>query len=107
MKLLTKAQITKLPLLGTTDHLGEEAICQVKFFSIWSDWRWYATEYDGLDTFFGLVQGLETELGYFSLSEMQSVRHPQLGIAAIERDLGWQAQTIAEVRKEIKWRGYA
>lgn len=107
MKLLTKNLKTKLPPLGSTDHLGDAAIAQVKFFSIWSNWRWFATEFDGLDTFFGLVQGQEIELGYFSLSEMQSIRHPRFGISAIERDIDWQCQTIAEIRKQLHERNYA
>ena len=35
--------------------------------------------------FFGLVCGMERELGYFSLAELQSVRGP-LGLR-VERDL--------------------
>jgi hypothetical protein len=37
-----------------------------------------------VDLFFGLVEGLETEWGYFSLSELQSIRGP--GGIRIERD---------------------
>jgi hypothetical protein len=46
---------------------------------------WYATEFDGEDLFFGLVDGLEKEFGYFSLSELESVDGP-FGVG-IERDL--------------------
>lgn len=64
--------------------MGEQ-ICVVKFFAPTSSWTWYATEFDGEDTFFGLVDGFELEWGSFSLSELKSVRGPfRLGI---ERDL--------------------
>ena len=54
-----------LPKLYSQEEKGDEAVAYVKFFTPWSNWTWYATEFDGEDTFFGLVIGLETELGYF------------------------------------------
>jgi hypothetical protein len=56
----------------------------VKFFDPTGSWTWYATEFDGKDTFFGLVDGFELEWGSFSLSELKSVKGP-LGLG-IERD---------------------
>jgi len=50
--------------------------------------------------FFGLVDGLEAELGYFWLSELESVRGP-LGLP-IERDLYWQPKTLAQIMKEVR-----
>ena len=65
MKLITK-QIQKiLPKLYEQDSKGLNAIAYVKFFTPDSSWTWYGTEYDGKDTFFGLVDGFEKELGYF------------------------------------------
>lgn len=61
------------------------AIAPVKFFTPDAGWIWYGIEFDGDDLFFGLVSGQEIELGYFSLSELESVRG-QLGLP-IERDL--------------------
>ena len=71
----------------------------VKFFTPDSSWTWYATEFDGDDTFFGLVDGHEEELGYFSLRELQSVRGP-LGLP-IERDLYWQPRPLREIAPEL------
>jgi len=105
MKLLTKEIEKKLPKLGTTDKQGWEAQAQVKFFSIGSDWRWFATEFDGKDTFFGLVQGFDTELGYFSLSELQSVKF--MGIPAIERDINWTPKPLKEIKQQLEVKGYA
>jgi hypothetical protein len=90
MKLLTKANLKALPEIGSTSpttNSGQsgEAVAQVKFFTPWSNWTWYATEYDPFDRiFFGLVDGLEKELGYFSLDELESVSGPW-GLK-IERD---------------------
>ena len=72
MKLLTKANRKALPKLYAQDGLGEDAIVHVKFFTPNSSWTWYATEFDGEDTFFGLVDGFEKEFGYFSLSELKA-----------------------------------
>ena len=96
-KLLTKELAAKLPELYSQDGKGEEAVAVVKFFSPYTGWRWYATEFDGEDTFFGLVEGFETELGYFSLQELESVTVFG-GVPAIERDLHWTPRTLGELR---------
>ena len=70
MKLLTEELRAKLPKLYEQEKLGENAIVHCKFFTPWSNWTWLVLEFDGKDTFFGLVYGHETELGYFSLSEL-------------------------------------
>lgn len=86
MKLLPKMIETKLPPLYANDGLGYEAIALVKFFTPDSNWTWYATEYDPTERlFFGLVDGFEKELGYFSLDELECVRGA-LGLK-VERDL--------------------
>jgi len=61
--------------------------------------RHNATEFDGQDTFFGLVEGQEKELGYFSLVELQGVRGP-MGLP-IERDLHWTPKMLAEIAPEM------
>lgn len=96
-KLLTKEIRRKLPPLYSTDKQGEAAVAQVKFFTPDSSWTWFATEFDGDDTFFGLVIGMETELGYFSLSELQAVRG-QLGLP-IERDKWFEPTPLRECRQ--------
>lgn len=86
-----------LPLLYNQEPLGEDAIVFAKFFTPDSSWTWYVTEFDGDDTFFGLVDGHERELGYFSLAELRSARGP-LGLL-IERDEHFVPKTLAQVRK--------
>lgn len=85
MKLLTKQIRKKLPPLYSQYSKGGKAVAYVKFFTPDSSWTWYATEFDGKDTFFGLVDGIVKELGYFSLSELEKAKGP-MGLP-IERDL--------------------
>jgi hypothetical protein len=99
MQLLTKELRRKLPLLGSQDGKGGKAVAWAKFFTPDSSWTWYAVSFDGQDTFFGLVEGQEKELGYFSLAELQGVRGP-MGLP-IERDLHWTPKTLAEIAPEM------
>jgi hypothetical protein len=95
MQLMTDEIERTLPPLRATEHLGEGAIARVKFFAPWSSWTWYATEYDSDQRlFFGLVVGWEPELGYFSLTELQSLHGP--GGLGVERDLYFQPKPLAE-----------
>ena len=97
MKLITKEIEKKFESkgLGSTDGLGDQAEVVVKFFTPWANWTWYATEFDGKDLFFGLVDGFEKELGYFSLSELESLTGP-FGLK-VERDLHFGNKKIAEL----------
>ena len=72
--LLDQESREKLPPLYSGEDQGLDALAQVKFFTPDAQWTWYASEFDGEDIFFGLVNGLELELGYFSLKELQEVR---------------------------------
>ena len=102
MKLLTKDIFAKLPPIGAQDALGGKAIVHVKFFTPWAGWTWYATEgsKEGDDfLFFGLVDGHEKELGYFSLSELRSIHGPA-GLA-VERDIYWRPTTLEEIAPEM------
>ena len=87
MKLMTK-ELEKLfpPLYSTEEKDPKDIKIIAKFFTPWSNWTWYATEYDPQKRiFFGYVRGLENEFGYFSLDELESVKGP-FGLT-IERDL--------------------
>jgi len=85
MELLPAEIRAALPPLRSTEALGMNAPIIVKYFTPTSNWTWYATEFDSEDLFFGLVDGLAKEFGYFSLSELQALRGPYgLGV---ERDL--------------------
>lgn len=82
-----------------------DAKARVKFFTPDGGWTWYATEFDGEDTFFGLVIGFEAELGYFSLTELESIRG-KMGLP-VERDRGFKPTTLKELKDHYIKRGYA
>jgi Protein of unknown function (DUF2958) len=94
MTILTDDLRRKLPPLYATEGASDPlVIC--KFFLPGTRWTWYATEYDGKDIFFGYVVGLEPELGYFSLHELEEVRGP-FGME-VERD-HFEACPLCKVR---------
>lgn len=100
MKLMTKEVIKNLPkLYANEDKKPEDVKIAVKFFTPWSNWTWFATEgelqEDGDWLFFGMVHGMEKELGYFTLNELLSVNGPW-GLK-IERDMYYGSHTLSEV----------
>jgi len=95
MKLVTKAiekELSKCPLHSTDGQYPKRIV--VKFFTPWTYWTWYATEYDGKDRFFGFVEGHDKEWGYFSLSELESIKGP-FGMK-VERDIMFSKKVISE-----------
>jgi hypothetical protein len=82
MILLTGTQRDRL--LANSRQRDQDHIPVVKFFNPLGEGVWLATELDG-DIMFGLADLGSTELGSWSLGEMQSVRLP-FGVG-IERDL--------------------
>ena len=108
MKLLTEELRGKLPPLYSQDGKGGKAVAHLKFFTPDSGFTWWITEgsaikdEDGNEVdfhFFGLVEGQFKELGYVSLSELESVRGP-MGLP-IERDSHWQPKTLEEIAPEM------
>ena len=96
MKLLTKEILSKLPPLYSQENNPDPTV-QVKFFDPCGSWTWYGIEFDGKDQFFGLVDGFEEELGYFSLSELASVKN-KMGLG-IERDRYFKPKPLSEVKR--------
>jgi hypothetical protein len=102
---------SKLPELYSGEEKGEDALAQVKYFTPDAGWTWYASEGSYVDEdgyydtdkpkvdfiFFGLVDGLELEYGYFPLSELESVRG-SLGLP-IERDLYFEPKSLRELKE--------
>lgn len=105
MELLPQDIRTQLPELYANEEIGLAAQALIKFFTPDSSWRWYGSEFDGEDTFFGLVIGFVAEFGYFSLSELESVRGP-LGLP-IERDEHFEPKPLKELRDHYNEKGYA
>ena len=96
MKLVTNEIRKDLPPLYSKEN-ETDPMLRVKFFTPDANWTWYVIEFDRDDLFFGLVIGLDTELGYFRLSELQEVRGP-LNLP-IERDLYFTPVPLSHVHK--------
>ena len=94
MELLTKEVRGKLPPLYSQEEV-EDPMVICKFFFPDFSWTWYAIEFDGTDQFYGLVDGFEKELGYFSLTELMSNRG-KLGLP-VERDRYFTPCRLSEV----------
>jgi hypothetical protein len=62
MQLMTQEIRRLLPPLYSQESKGGKAVALLKLFTPDSSFTYYATEYDGEDTFFGLVDGMEKEL---------------------------------------------
>jgi hypothetical protein len=107
MKLLTKSDLAKLQTQDPYHPDGPgrelsatEALALVKFFTPDAQWTWYAVSASqdpdtGDVQFYGLVEGLARELGYFWLSELERVRGP-LGLP-VERDLHFDPIPLADL----------
>ena len=101
-KLMTKELGNTIPALYANDGADDPdaVVARVKLFSPYNGWRWYVTEWDAdTGTCFGLVEGFETELGYFDLTELSEVT--VFGsVPAVERDLYWEPMTLGEIRRQ-------
>ena len=100
-KLMAKELGAKIPAIGANDNVDDydDVLAPAKLFSPHTGWRWYITEWDPeTGTCFGLVEGFETELGFFHLTEL--AESTVLGnVPAVERDLYWEPKTIGEIRR--------
>lgn len=95
MQLMPQYVVKKLPALYTVEN-DNDPMVKCKFFLPMTKWYWYAMEFDGVDTFFGFVVGDYNELGYFSLSELQSIEGPY-GLK-VERDLYFDSTPLSKVK---------
>ena len=106
---MTKDLVKRLPALYSQEENPDPMIV-AKFFTPDAGWTWYAIEGSPVDEdgyydtdkekvdflFFGLVSGIEVELGYFSLSELKTVRGA-FGLP-VERDLYFEPTRLSEVK---------
>lgn len=99
-KLITRELEKITPPLGGTDRVAEldDLVAPVKLFSLWIGWTWYIIDLDPeTGICFGLVEGVETEAGYFELADLASATFGEC--PAVERDLHWRPTTIGEIRR--------
>ena len=75
-------------------------LCHVKLFTPDSIWTWFIIEFSKADanTCYGYVQGMDSELGYFTLEELESI-HGSLGLA-IERDMSFTPTSFTKIKKD-------
>ena len=100
MKLITREiEKTAPALYATEDVPADEKKIVAKFFTPTSSFTWYMVEYDPTERrAFGFVTSHmcpDGELGYFSISELESVRGP-FGVG-VERDMYYGSHTLQEV----------
>ena len=91
--------LEKYPLYSQ-DGKGEDAVVVCKFFAPIGSWTWYVLEgekkEDGDWMFFGIVVNeFCTEMGYFTLKDLESIRLP-LSLT-IERDMYLGPCTVKEL----------
>lgn len=94
MKLITKA-VEKDPLYSQ-DGKVKDAVVVCKFFL--QGYTWYVLEAEKADNdyeFFGITVGQFAELGYFTLSQLESVTG-QLGLR-VERDRGFKPTKVKDL----------
>ena len=96
-KMIPQTLLSDIPDLYATEN-SLDPICYVKLFTPDSCWSWYIMELskNDLNTCYGYVVGLEKELGYFTLAELEAV-HGKLGLG-VERDLHFSPVRFSELQ---------
>ena len=99
-KLLTDKQLQTIPNLYETEN-QKDPICHIKLFLPSSNWTWYIIEIDKQDknTCFGFVDGLEQELGYFNIRELENLKG-MFGLK-VELDTSFKPTKLSEIRATI------
>lgn len=101
MELIAEELLNKIPDLYETER-SLNPTCHIKLFTPDSIFTWYIIEISKEDkhTCYGLVKGFESELGYFSLKELESIKG-NLGLG-VEMDMSFTPTSLGIVRKSSK-----
>jgi hypothetical protein len=103
LKLLTAELLARFRALGDQEE-SEDPVVVAKYFHPMSSWTFFAISYHSEGrVFFGFasITGPPSdELGYTSLTEMESTCVLGLGI---ERDLYWVEKPLSEAKRELPW----
>ena len=103
-KLMTKEIGETIPALYANENVADydTIVAHAKLFSPYNGWTWYVTEWESeTGLCFGLVEGFETELGYFDLTELAEAT--VFGdVPAVERDLHWEPTTLGEIKRKSR-----
>ena len=103
-KLMTMELGDTIPAIGANENVKDydTVLAPAKLFTPYGNWTWFITEWEAESGLcFGLVEGFETELGYFHLDELAEVTVFG-GVPAVERDLYWQPKTLSEIRGQSR-----
>ena len=98
-KLLTDKQLQTIPNLYETEN-QKDPICHIKLFLPSSNWTWYIIEINKEDnnTCYGLVDGLEQELGYFNIRELENLKG-MFGLK-VELDTSFKPTKLSKIKGE-------
>jgi hypothetical protein len=95
-KLMPNELRNKIPKLYSQDG-NKNPTVYAKYFSPYSGYTLYVTEFDGEDTMFGYVTGLAVdEWGYASLRELEDTN--KNGLPLIERDKYFKPKKFKSIK---------
>jgi hypothetical protein len=95
-QLMTKELSSKIPKLYSQEEVSDPTVV-AHYFTPYGRGDWFVIEWDGQDLMYGLADLGYPELGYFSLSELESAYRGSLPL--VERDLYWTPVPLSEVKK--------
>jgi hypothetical protein len=105
MSLLNENLLARFKAIGGQED-KTNPICVAKFFLPGHSATWYVCAYyPKARLFFGYVSGLGyDEYGYFSLDELESLKHPITNLH-VERDEYFEETQMSVVRTQISLKG--
>ncbi len=94
----------EIPNLYETDWKDDsEVIVRARYYDLFSSWEWYLLEADIQEDerilCFGLVNGHERELGYFTINELIDINKK---FPRISRDEDFQQISYKELKKKFQ-----
>ena len=95
-QMMTKELSAKIPKLYSQEEVSDPTVV-AHYFTPYGRGDWFVIEWDGQDLMYGLADLGYPELGYFSLSELESAYRGSLPL--VERDLYWTPVPLSEVKK--------
>ena len=99
MQLITKELEELIPKMYSDENTKlEDKIVYAKLFTPDSNWTWWILEYDKAERIcFAMVHGIEKELGYVSITELESIKGP-MGLK-VERDLHFTPTRYGDIEE--------
>ena len=95
-KLIPKELLANIPKLYETEDLSDP-LCHIKLFTPDANFTWYVIE-SSIDEnlCYGYAKGLERELGYFLLEEIEDIRG-SLGLP-VEMDISFKPTKLSIIK---------